>query len=293
MRLAICNSITAIRNALGGIEQIITATTAPAMGALTHTDTPADGLPASATQTGNYASTAGTIVSAVASYAVNGTSQTGAYDLDYEDIVTASVLVTDSEGNTRTFNAGSSTVPLPLPSFTTQPSISGTLTVGETLTFNEGVAGPNATLTIETLTLGGVDKSGELSGNTWDTTGENAGTISYQVRAANNTGSALSNVITETLSAVPVVSDIAFGALTPAGAGGIPVAGTSITSGDTNGHFEIVAGHLVPTAAGEGNLSGTYALTLNNGDTLDLTIEADKASARPQEIATVYNALPL
>ena len=84
-----------------------------------------------------------------------------------------------------------------------------------------------------------------------------------------------------------------FGALTPAGAGGVPVAGNAITTGDPGGHWEISGGMLVPSAAGAGALAGVYPLAFDNGDTLDVMIEDDKASVRVDEITAVFAALPL
>lgn len=85
---------------------IITATVSPTMGALTDADTPADGYVA-----GTYASTEGTISSAVPTYYVNGAVELGTYDLQAGDVVYARVLVTDSVGNTATFTTNTSTVP--------------------------------------------------------------------------------------------------------------------------------------------------------------------------------------
>ncbi len=87
-----------------------------------------------------------------------------------------------------------------IPAFTTQPAITGTLEIGETLTLTEGVATNGATLSIILFELDGVDKSGELVGLDWDTTGESPGTISYQVRATNSEGSVDSDLITATLA---------------------------------------------------------------------------------------------
>lgn len=89
-----------------GSPAIITATSDPTMGALTDTDTPADGYTA-----GTYSSTEGTISSAVPTYYVNGSTEAGTYDLQPGDVVYARVLVTDSVGNTRTFSTNQSTVP--------------------------------------------------------------------------------------------------------------------------------------------------------------------------------------
>ncbi|MGB1214823.1 MAG: hypothetical protein ACPG4X_15765 [Pikeienuella sp.] len=86
---------------------IITAVVSPSMGALTNTDTPADGY-----NPGAYASSEGTISSASPTYYVNGFEELGTYDLQDGDEVYARVLVTDSESNTRTFTTNRSTVPL-------------------------------------------------------------------------------------------------------------------------------------------------------------------------------------
>lgn len=85
---------------------IITATVSPTMGALTDLQTPADGYVA-----GTYASTEGTISSAVPTYYVNGAVELGTYDLQGGEAVYARVLVTDSVGNTATFTTNISTVP--------------------------------------------------------------------------------------------------------------------------------------------------------------------------------------
>jgi hypothetical protein len=101
--MKLCIGLGLSRNR-GGV--IITATSSPTMGALTDTDTPADGYVA-----GSYASTEGTISSAVPTYYVNGAVESGTYDLQPGDSVYARVLVTDSVGNTATFTTNTSTVP--------------------------------------------------------------------------------------------------------------------------------------------------------------------------------------
>lgn len=93
-----------------GAPRIISATIFPVLTPLDDTQTPADGLPASATDTANYTSTAGTISSAVETYFVNGVAQPGTFDLDAGDVVYAEILVTDSAANTRTFRTTSITV---------------------------------------------------------------------------------------------------------------------------------------------------------------------------------------
>ena len=80
------------------------------------------------------------------------------------------------------------------------------------------------------------------------------------------------------------------GALTPAGEGGVAVTGTSITSGDASGHFQITSGYLEPSSTGAAaNLNlGPYSLTLNNGQTVDITITANEMHARTWAEATAH-----
>lgn len=64
-----------------------------------------------------------------------------------------------------------------------------------------------------------------------------------------------------------------FGRLTLAGEGGIPVTATTITSGDSSGHWQIVGGVLSPTAAAvsAGYGQAPYSLRLNDGTELTIT----------------------
>lgn len=113
------------------------------------------------------------------------------------------------------------------------------------------------------------------------------------VVTATNSGGATSAAFQVTIEDVAVEGALPFGALTPAGAGGVPVNGAAIASGDPKGHWQIAGGMLVPSRAGEGALSGFYPLVLDSGDRVDVMIEDDKASARPDEIAAVFARLPL
>lgn len=117
------------RGQAGG-EIIITATQDPVLAALTDAQTPADGYTA-----GTYASTAGTISSAVETYFVNGSPEASAFDLTAGDDVRVSVLVTDSVGNTRTFSTAIVTVtPSVALSNTAAPTVAGDPEVGVTAT---------------------------------------------------------------------------------------------------------------------------------------------------------------
>lgn len=72
-----------------------------------------------------------------------------------------------------------------------------------------------------------------------------------------------------------------FGALTAAGAGGVSVTGTSISSGDASGHWQISGGKISPSSTGDtANLSGgPYLLVLDNGQQVYITIDADTYTA--------------
>ena len=90
---------------LAPIVDGITAVVTPALAALTTLDPPEDGLPLSATDTANYSSTAGSIVSAVAAWNVDETvAQTAS------TVVTVSITVTDSASAVRVFGPYSRSV---------------------------------------------------------------------------------------------------------------------------------------------------------------------------------------
>ena len=67
-----------------------------------------------------------------------------------------------------------------------------------------------------------------------------------------------------------------FGALTRAGAGGIAVTGTSITSGDPAGYFAISGGLLSVSSSGQGQVSGLYVLGLDDGSQIEIQIIANR-----------------
>ena len=92
------------------------------------------------------------------------------------------------------------------PAFSTQPAFSaGAYTVGDIVTISEGVAGPGARLSIDRFELDGLDKSLDLLGAGWDTSGEPAGTLTLVVRATNSGGATLSNEVTAALGVPDVV----------------------------------------------------------------------------------------
>jgi hypothetical protein len=67
------------------------------------------------------------------------------------------------------------------------------------------------------------------------------------------------------------------GANTRAGAGGVPVSGSTITAGDPQGYFEIIGGDLVLSAAGAGQANGLYGLTLDTGASWSVDVLPDTA----------------
>ena len=84
-----------------------------------------------------------------------------------------------------------------------------------------------------------------------------------------------------------------FGELTRQGAGGVAVTGTSITSGDPSGHWQISGGEVSPSATGEDTISGIYNLTLDDASTVELTVVSNKASvASAAELTAAWSALP-
>lgn len=148
--------------------------------------------------TSNYTSGAGTISSVVVNYTGDGANATDAFTDGESNVFT--ITVTDSAANERVFTTTARTVIYAAaPTFSVQPSFTSDPVIGDTITFSEGTAGPGATLSITTLTLDDVDKSGELSVLDWDTTGESAGVIAFQVTATNSAGSTLSNLVTDDL----------------------------------------------------------------------------------------------
>lgn len=160
---------------------------------------------------GIYYSNQGGDITQSSVFIVNQIPVASNYIVSTGQTVRVSVTVADTFGNSAIFSTDTilSTGTQPAPTFSTQPTLSGvSFTIGQTVTLTMGVAAPNATLTIEAFTLGGVDKTGELSGLTWDSTGEAAGAISFRVRAVNSTGFTLSNIIGATLNAVASVAPV-------------------------------------------------------------------------------------
>jgi len=141
--------------------------------------------------------------------------------------------------------------------FTTSPSI-GAGVLGSTITLDEGVAGPaTATLTITAFTLDGVDKTGELVGLDWDSTGEQPGTLSLTVQASAYGGAkVVSETVTRELADGPATVD---SVTASAIAGGqLPV---TITSSDAE------AGNTVYWIVDDAATTGNTAAEVSNAQT--------------------------
>ena len=90
------------------------------------------------------------------------------------------------------------------PAFTAQPSFdAASYASGDTVTIDLGAANGGAALAIETFTVGGVDRSGEISGSTWTGAVTDSSTIELVVSATNGEGVTLSDTITATYYAFP------------------------------------------------------------------------------------------
>jgi hypothetical protein len=188
MQISIGLSLTG--RARRGTPPIISAVTAPALAPLLAGDTIASGLSADIDQTTNYTSTAGTITSVVVDVLVNGETPASLdIPLDFEDVVSVTVTVTDSEANVRVFSLGR-TVAGVAPTNDVAPSISGTAEVGATLTRTEGTYSGNPTPTLSgQWQRDGVDITGE-TGATYEVVSDDQGAdITYRETATNAVGS--------------------------------------------------------------------------------------------------------
>lgn len=101
-----------------------------------------------------------------------------------------------------------------------------------------------------------------------------SGTAALSIAVADTDGlTASMGSINLVVSAVLPIS-IRFGALTPAGFGGYPVSGTAVSSGDSSGHFQVVAGKLTPSSAGAvaAMSGGPYSLIMDDGQAISVNI---------------------
>lgn len=163
------------------------------------------------------------------------------------------------------------------------PAISGTPTQGQTLSTSDGTWTGTATISYtyqwQADTLGNgtfADISGATSSTYTLTASEAGDDVRCQVTGTNGQGNSTANTVAVSVAASGSADVVAnFGADTRAGAGGVAVTGSSISSGDASGHWQISGGFITPSVTGEDAITGTYNLTLNDSQTVDLTVVAD------------------
>ncbi|SNX71779.1 putative Ig domain-containing protein, partial [Cereibacter ovatus] len=150
---------------------IITATSAPVLAPLE-----AGATIASAYTAGVYASSAGTISSAVATYLLNGSSVAASTVVAEGDTVAVSVLVTDSAGNTRTFSAGTQAVTYVAPTISGLQDLSASY--GASISINAALMASGSNLVYS------------LTGPSWLSISPSTGMITGTAPEADFTGTA-------------------------------------------------------------------------------------------------------
>jgi len=183
----------------------ITADTSPLLAALADGDTLS-----SAVTWGAYTSSEGAITGTVREMSVNGGSFV-AYDgttvVAYDDTYALRETVSDDAGNSRAFLTGTQTVAGLAPTADTAPSIGGTVAPGETVTITEGTySGPPAPTVTGTLTLDGVDVTGDMSGLDYTIpAGTDGQDLVWSEVASNGIAPDATQSVTETVSAVTAI----------------------------------------------------------------------------------------
>ena len=136
-------------------------------------------------------------------------------------------------GATAWQTVGSGTVTYVAPTFSSQPSMApDQAEPTETFTITPGVSSVTATQTVEYLTIGGVDDTGNLSGTSYTPTVE--GSIAYRERLTNSGGTVLSDIITALSNVLPVITIDSLDEETGAVAVSVSEAGTAYALIDQN-----------------------------------------------------------
>jgi hypothetical protein len=265
-------------NSGAGAGNIITAIIRPALAPIADGGTVEDALSANVDQTSNYASTAGDIASVVVEVLVNG-EVPPALDtpLDFEDVVSLSVTVTDDAANVRVFTA-SRVVAGIAPTNDVAPSIAGDTGLGDVLTVTAGTWSgvPAPTLSYQ-WRRDGEAIAGETGSTYTITLADSGADIDVLETATNVEGSAseASNAITVDVFAVPDAftapdwglsnddGDISVNILTLPDDGGAPI---------TDLEYRVNGGAAI--SLGE-TTTGSYPVTAVEGD--DIQIRAVNA----------------
>jgi len=180
------------------------------------------------------------------------------------------------------------------PSNSVAPAISGSALVGDTVFCSPGTwTGTEPINYAFQWKRNGSNIAGATSTNYTLVSADAGTTVICTVTATNSEGSASADS-GSIFPANPGTGDVVavFGALTLEQQGGVAVTGTSISSGTNAAHWRIDSGRIHPSAAGVGNLSGSYALTLNNGETVSITVQAGRRDVRTDaELSAAVTAL--
>ena len=121
--------------------------------------------------------------------------------LPEDDGATLDVTVTATDAN-GSANASSASVSVtyPAPQFVQHPTLSPLNgPVGTVFTISQGSAEPNASLSVAEFALDGSSKLNEISGLTWDSSGQTPGDLLLRVSATNSGGQSFSNEISAVL----------------------------------------------------------------------------------------------
>jgi hypothetical protein len=256
--------------------QIISAIIQPSLAPLVAGDTIEDNISADIDQTTNYTSTKGTIASVVVAVLVNGETPASLdIPLDFEDVVSITVTVTDSEANVRVFNLGRTVAGI-APSNDVAPAIAGDTGLGDTLTVTAGTWSgvPEPTLTYQWL-RGGVEIAGETGTTYVITLADSGASITVRETATNSEGSAfeVSNAITADTFTAPV-NDVA-----PSISGDTDL-GATLTR--TEGTW---SGNPTPTLSGQWQRDGV-AIAGETGATYEVVSDDQGADITYRETAT-------
>lgn len=173
-----------------------------------------------------------------------------------------------------------------LPENASEGAVAGTITgntAGSTLSLTDDAGGRVA--------LSGTSVVRGSTSLDYETATSHSFTVQEVLAGATNTplSSTLTLNVTDVLETAPAT--MSFGALTPAGSGGVPITGTSITS-DASGHWQIITDSanfgtptklIAPSTAGAaaGLNAGPYTVVTDTA-TLTITIEANVINVRTQ-----------
>lgn len=245
---------------------VITATVNPVLQPLTNAQTPLDGWLASANTLASYSSTAGTISTAVREVRINGGAWTTtlSQNLLPGDLVEGRVIVTDSAANSRTFGAGARVVSAVPVTFSSAAAISGTPTVGQTLTAAATATGGVGSIALAyQWTRFGAPLAGQTATTYLTVVGDDLASIGCTVTATDSEGT----------SGVSVAPAVTVRRPAPAGSGTI---GNVVYDQNSGDQTVDAAPAFTGAAGGSWSVSPIWA-TINTAGVVTLTTETLRA----------------